>query len=987
MRRDGALRSWYTGIVEAGWLAALLAVPLFFNTYSMRSFEPDKAALLRSLVALMVLAWFLRLAAGPFFANRAGPTRRRLVDLQGVSVPVLLATALFVAQIISTGFSISPFESLWGSYHRQQGLDTAAAYFVILLSVVGLVRNRVQTERIITALLVGSAAIAFYGILQHSGLDPVRPLGPGRSPVRSTMGNEIFVAAYLIMIIPLTVGRLIEAASHICADRRRPGLVALLVGVGVAASVATLVAGWWLSVIGGIIAAAAVGIGWIVAAIVGGGRNIRSTGITAYSVILSLQLGCVILSESRGPFLGLLAGLFLLAFLLTVIYRKYRWFVFLAAASAFVIVLLILVNVPGSPVQWLQDVPVLGRLTRVLTTEGPAQVRLLIWESAADLLASEPGRLFFGYGQDAFRLAIAPYYRAELGPLTGPNLVPDRAHNQTFDLLIENGVLGAALYYALVMGLIYVGLRKIRIIGKMTDGAAFIVLSITVMAAGLMGARLLDQSWRFVGLVVPAAILVGAIVTIARSAIVGLTERGSRESSAAAPRSCVFVACLLSALVAHLVEVHLGIATISTKLVFWIIAALLVVSTSHVAADTVTAERSGTDLGTAVMLVALAVTTLNFDFLETGTAHQVSTGFSWAFAGSFILWGILLSAETGIGREMTSKPIRVLEFVGVYGAFGIGSLLASRTAFTLPFPERLDILPALPMFLGVVLCLTAALAVTVNKPMRLVRPAVLLTGAGMFAATFVIGWKGNFESIQANIFMKEGWLTQIKSGEPERILEWYSRAVELEPFQAVYHELVGRTYSDQAVRSPGEITRDRLFLKARASIEEAHRLEPRDPAYIASLARLYLRWGRTTRDADMRHHRLGQALTHYSTAIEMSPERAVFWTGKGEAYAALKQFEPAARMLEKSLAYYPGDARTLAFLGQAYIALNQWSEARHILERLLLEVPKNVEIRQALASVYERMGKIDNAIGMYRSILFLDPGNSHARRRLDSLSD
>ena len=30
------------GVMEAGWLAALIIAPLFFNVYSDRVFEPDK---------------------------------------------------------------------------------------------------------------------------------------------------------------------------------------------------------------------------------------------------------------------------------------------------------------------------------------------------------------------------------------------------------------------------------------------------------------------------------------------------------------------------------------------------------------------------------------------------------------------------------------------------------------------------------------------------------------------------------------------------------------------------------------------------------------------------------------------------------------------------------------------------------------------------------------------------------------------------------
>ena len=47
-------------IIEAGWLVAVVLVPLFFNIYSSRVFEPDKLTLLRSIALVMSAAWIVR---------------------------------------------------------------------------------------------------------------------------------------------------------------------------------------------------------------------------------------------------------------------------------------------------------------------------------------------------------------------------------------------------------------------------------------------------------------------------------------------------------------------------------------------------------------------------------------------------------------------------------------------------------------------------------------------------------------------------------------------------------------------------------------------------------------------------------------------------------------------------------------------------------------------------------------------------------------
>lgn len=53
--------SRYTeGVIEACWLAAIVMTPLFFNKYSSRIFEPDKAALLRTLAIIILGAWLIK---------------------------------------------------------------------------------------------------------------------------------------------------------------------------------------------------------------------------------------------------------------------------------------------------------------------------------------------------------------------------------------------------------------------------------------------------------------------------------------------------------------------------------------------------------------------------------------------------------------------------------------------------------------------------------------------------------------------------------------------------------------------------------------------------------------------------------------------------------------------------------------------------------------------------------------------------------------
>ena len=58
------IQQYCEGIIEAGWLAALIIAPLFFNTYSSRVFEPDKISLIRSISLVMLLAYLVKIIDG-----------------------------------------------------------------------------------------------------------------------------------------------------------------------------------------------------------------------------------------------------------------------------------------------------------------------------------------------------------------------------------------------------------------------------------------------------------------------------------------------------------------------------------------------------------------------------------------------------------------------------------------------------------------------------------------------------------------------------------------------------------------------------------------------------------------------------------------------------------------------------------------------------------------------------------------------------------
>ena len=64
------LSRYAEGIMEAAWLAAVIVVPVFFNVYSSRIFEPDKITLLRSLALVILAAWLIKILEGGWIKGK-----------------------------------------------------------------------------------------------------------------------------------------------------------------------------------------------------------------------------------------------------------------------------------------------------------------------------------------------------------------------------------------------------------------------------------------------------------------------------------------------------------------------------------------------------------------------------------------------------------------------------------------------------------------------------------------------------------------------------------------------------------------------------------------------------------------------------------------------------------------------------------------------------------------------------------------------------
>lgn len=230
---------------EKLWAALFILVPLFYNPLSRWQYEPDKAALTLVLTGLLV-GWTLR--RGIFAHQPRG------------AVSWLLGGYLLI-RLLTTTRSIAPHWSLWGEPGWRNGLWMTLAG--VLLFEVG--RRHFSTsehrEHAVTALLIGSGAVAGYGVVQYVLLPPLTGIEFVRVP--STLAHPNLLAAYLALIMPLTAVRLLQPGSHrvwaglllilqitcLVFTYSRTGWLAAITGLGTLGTVCLWISERWRSAI------------------------------------------------------------------------------------------------------------------------------------------------------------------------------------------------------------------------------------------------------------------------------------------------------------------------------------------------------------------------------------------------------------------------------------------------------------------------------------------------------------------------------------------------------------------------------------------------------------------------------------------------------------------------------------------------------------------------------------------------------------------
>jgi len=929
-------------LLEAGWLVALMLAPLFYNAHSQNIFEPDKSAIIRS-IALLLLGVLL---AGVLTNTAALADPRKWLSVMAHPLPAAAVLAVCAA-VISNIFSLSPRISFWGSYLRSQGVLALLGYVLLFAVTAAWLRTTAQMQRLFQVVVVTSLPISLFGIVQHFGADSVLWNYQLQDRIITTLGNPIFAGAYFVMILPLALVSAFWSWQHLKAEHTNRA--------------------------------------W----------HIGTLAIDLLAVALALL--AMLYTGSRGPALAWLGGTVLggLALLAATGQRRYTTALITIGAAGAISLLILNLNIPA--LAGLRNSRTLTRYAHLLDKQDTSSSgRILIWQSAwqafsprppitypdGEIDTRNPLRPWLGYGLEVFDLGVQAFSQ----PSFGRAQMPDRAHNETLDVLVTGGALGLIAHLTLLGSVLYTAMQCLGLVSTPQGQSAFWLSSTT---GGLLAsaALWLAQGPEFIGIAIPLGILAGTGVFLAWSALGVTSQRASNPV-------CVLAAAgLLAALVSHYIETAFGIATITSRTYFWVLAGALLslqFSSSAPVTETATASKprkTRTPAQKSINIASWAVPGL----LCAVATCTVSNNFlinkqGLAGAGLPLLTLILLTCLLSAFRLAPSPEtaLRAAALGAVISLAFIGQLLLRLAGTSSDQPVTMQTLLAIVAtrasifsffciaMLALWLALGFALART-GEPIAMPSGFQTAVASTILLATIVATISLNVGRIQADIVARYAGKYD-SPADSATAVALYEEVLQMQPTEDQYHQLLGRAEIGNARAATTPDSKEQHFNLAEASYTQAQLLNPLSPNHTGNLARLAAERTKSSPDPSTAGKWTEAASKLFSSALQTSPNHVILMVDWAQHIYDSQRNLPAARKLfELAIAKDPTYDRAYALYG--LMLFNESSgDPAHATE-LLLEADTHFEAALLAQKPEFRSPTYVLRANLWASLAGLDPDN------------
>lgn len=180
-------------MIAAVFYALFIIVPLILTPWNFELFEFNKMLVVYAGAGIILGLWIVEMIR-----------QKRLIFLR---TPFDLPLLLFLAsQILATVFSVDPHTSIWGYYSRfHGGLLSTISYLTLFWAYSTFMRSK--TQKVVGVILSTGLVVSLYGIAERLGIDKTLWIQDVQNRVFSTLGQPNWLAAYLIMLIPLAADR------------------------------------------------------------------------------------------------------------------------------------------------------------------------------------------------------------------------------------------------------------------------------------------------------------------------------------------------------------------------------------------------------------------------------------------------------------------------------------------------------------------------------------------------------------------------------------------------------------------------------------------------------------------------------------------------------------------------------------------------------------------------------------------------------------
>lgn len=392
--QDSNATPWTIRAIRWCFYGLFLLTPLLYYSANYELFEFNKMIFVYFLTSLIACFWLLTIIKEQAFRITRTP----------LDIPILLYLA---ANVVTTIISIDPHVSWFGYYSRfNGGLLSTIAYTVLFFAFTTFCAERKLILRLLLLSLASAIYVAGYAVLQRLGIDNNKWVQDVQARVFSTLGQPNWLAAYLAMLIPVSVVAFLQTKV----------------------------------------------------------TNIKLIHLG----VCILYYIAFTFTYSRGGTLGLFAGLAVLSLTVLIpLYKPNRKSGIHALARDAMILLgvIVLSFVLFGNALW-RDSSFKGVVTKkyppaVKQAGGTAlerggsetgQIRLIVWQGAWDIFKQSP---IFGTGVETFAYSYYQFRPATHNHTSEWDFIYNKAHNEYLNELATKGLVGFIPYLLLIGGFLW----------------------------------------------------------------------------------------------------------------------------------------------------------------------------------------------------------------------------------------------------------------------------------------------------------------------------------------------------------------------------------------------------------------------------------------------------------------------------------------------------------------------------------------------------